>query len=94
VDELTIIVERSARLLAWHRRRCRQRVGAPLPGNAAHSQSAAARVPTTRKCAPTAASRRRGADRAEPLEVDRFALRIDQKIMLTILEKYRGGPVG
>ena len=29
------------------------------------------------------------------LEVDRFGLdEIDQKIMLTILEKYRGGPVG
>ena len=30
-----------------------------------------------------------------PLDVDRFGLdEIDQKIMLTILEKYRGGPVG
>ena len=29
------------------------------------------------------------------LEVDRYGLdEIDQKIMLTILEKYRGGPVG
>ncbi|MGA3262384.1 MAG: Holliday junction DNA helicase RuvB C-terminal domain-containing protein, partial [Bryobacteraceae bacterium] len=29
------------------------------------------------------------------LDVDRFGLdEIDQKIMLTILEKYRGGPVG
>ena len=29
------------------------------------------------------------------LEVDRFGLdEIDQKIMMTILEKYRGGPVG
>ncbi len=29
------------------------------------------------------------------LEVDRFGLdEIDQKIMLTVLEKYRGGPVG
>ena len=48
------------------------------------------------RCAPTAASTLTVAENAlNLLEVDRFGLdEIDQKIMLTILEKYRGGPVG
>ena len=48
------------------------------------------------RCAPTDASRSRVAQTAlNLLEVDRYGLdEIDQKIMMTILEKYRGGPVG
>jgi holliday junction DNA helicase RuvA len=49
-----------------------------------------------RRCAPTAASRKRWRrPRSNLLEVDRYGLdEIDQKIMLTVLEKYGGGPVG
>ncbi len=50
----------------------------------------------TPRCAPTGASTSEIAKTAlDLLEVDRFGLdEIDQKIMLTILEKYGGGPVG
>ena len=51
---------------------------------------------TTRKCAPTDVVDAGVAEKAlDLLEVDRFGLdEIDQKIMLTVLEKYGGGPVG
>ena len=50
----------------------------------------------TRRSAPKATSIWRAATSAlDLLEVDRFGLdEIDQKIMLTLLEKYGGGPVG
>ena len=97
VDELTVIVERSARLLGVGidddaaeelARRCR---GTPRIANRLlrrvrdYAQvRAAGRI--TQAVAQTA---------LDLAEVDRFGLdEIDQKIMRTILEKYRGGPVG
>ena len=70
---------------------------APQPRHAAHRQPPAApRARLRRRCAPTATSTWRSPQTAlDLLEVDRFGLdEIDQKIMLTVLEKYGGGPVG
>ena len=79
-----------------HRSRRRRRNRAPLPRHAAHRQSPAA--PRSR-LRPGARRRPHHPAVAQTalnlLDVDRFGLdEIDQKIMLTILEKYRGGPVG
>ena len=97
VDELRAIVRRSAQLLAVEiddeaaeeiARRCR---GTPRIANRLlrrvrdYAQVRADGV-ITRPVAQTALNL---------LDVDRFGLdEIDQKIMMTILEKYRGGPVG
>jgi Holliday junction DNA helicase RuvB len=97
VDELTAIVERSAKLLE---------VQVAKPG----AQEIARRSRGTPRIANRLLRRVRDyaevrADGriSEPiarqaldlLEVDRFGLdEIDQKIMLTVLEKYSGGPVG
>jgi Holliday junction DNA helicase RuvB len=97
VDELQTIVNRSARLLAWPSKRARpRRSRAAAAGRRASPTACCAASAITRKCAPTAASRYPVAQTAlNLLDVDRYGLdEIDQKIMLTILEKYRGGPVG
>jgi Holliday junction DNA helicase RuvB len=97
VDELTVIVQRSARLLAVGidddaaeelARRCR---GTPRIANRL--------LRRVRDYAQVRADGRISQAVAQTalnlLEVDRYGLdEIDQKIMLTILEKYRGGPVG
>ena len=97
VDELKIIVERSARLLAVEiddnaaeelARRCRgtPRIANRLLRRVRDYAQVRADGRITQAVAQTALNL---------LEVDRFGLdEIDQKIMLTILEKYRGGPVG
>jgi Holliday junction DNA helicase RuvB len=97
VDELTRIVERSARLLAAAiepdaaneiARRCR---GTPRIANRL--------LRRVRDFAQVRADGRITIEVAQKaldlLEVDRFGLdEIDQKIMMTVLEKYSGGPVG
>ncbi len=97
VEELTRIVKRSARLLG---------VDIDEAGAAEESPAAAAArraSPTaccgacaiTPRCAPTAVSPAVAQTALNLLEVDRYGLdEIDQKIMLTMLEKYGGGPVG
>ena len=97
VDELTVIVERSARLLGVGidddaaeelARRCRgtPRIANRLLRRVRDYAQVRADGRITQAVAQTALNL---------LEVDRFGLdEIDQKIMLTILEKYRGGPVG
>ncbi len=97
VEELKIIVQRSARLLAVGidddaaqelARRCRgtPRIANRLLRRVRDYAQVRADGRITKTVAQTALNL---------LEVDRFGLdEIDQKIMLTILEKYRGGPVG
>jgi Holliday junction DNA helicase RuvB len=97
VEELTVIVQRSARLLAVGidddaaqelARRCRgtPRIANRLLRRVRDYAQVRADGRITQAVAQTALNL---------LEVDRFGLdEIDQKIMLTILEKYRGGPVG
>jgi Holliday junction DNA helicase RuvB len=97
VDELQIIVRRSARLLSVEidddaaseiARRCR---GTPRIANRLLRRVRDyAQVRADGRITPPVAQ-----TALNLLEVDRFGLdEIDQKIMLTILEKYRGGPVG
>jgi holliday junction DNA helicase RuvB len=97
VKDLQVIVERSARLLL-----------VPLEGNA--SEELARRSRGTPRVANRLLRRVRdyaqilgdGAvdeamarDSLERMEVDRFGLDdVDRRILLTILEKFRGGPVG
>jgi Holliday junction DNA helicase RuvB len=97
VEELTTIVKRSARLLgvetedgaaAEIARRCR---GTPRIANRL--------LRRVRDYAQVRADGRITPEIAQValnlLDVDRYGLdEIDQKIMMTILEKYRGGPVG
>jgi len=97
VEELTVIVERSARLLGVGidddaaqelARRCRgtPRIANRLLRRVRDYAQVRADGRITQAVAQTALNL---------LEVDRYGLdEIDQKIMLTILEKYRGGPVG
>ena len=97
VEELRLIVKRSARLLAVEieedaageiARRCRgtPRIANRLLRRVRDYAQVRADGRITRAVAQTALNL---------LEVDRYGLdEIDQKIMLTILEKYRGGPVG
>ncbi|MCL5744992.1 MAG: Holliday junction branch migration DNA helicase RuvB [Acidobacteria bacterium] len=97
VPELQQIVERSARLLSVHidqdaaeelARRCRgtPRIANRLLRRVRDYAQVRADGRITRPVAETALNL---------LEVDRFGLdELDQKIMMTILEKYRGGPVG
>src|SRR5271169_4911937 len=97
VEELKIIVKRSARLLAVETedgaaeeiaRRCRgtPRIANRLLRRVRDYAQVRADGRVTGAIARTA---------LDLLEVDRFGLdEIDQKIMLTVLEKYAGGPVG
>jgi Holliday junction DNA helicase RuvB len=97
VDELRTIVNRSARLLAVAieegaaeeiARRCRgtPRIANRLLRRVRDYAQVRADGRITLSVAQTALNL---------LDVDRYGLdEIDQKIMLTILEKYRGGPVG
>jgi Holliday junction DNA helicase RuvB len=97
VDELTTIVHRSAGLLAVEiepgaaeeiARRCRgtPRIANRLLRRVRDYAQVRADGRITQPVAQTALNL---------LDVDRYGLdEIDQKIMLTILEKYRGGPVG
>jgi Holliday junction DNA helicase RuvB len=97
VDELRAIVERSARLLNVAvedgaaeeiARRCRgtPRIANRLLRRVRDYAQVRADGRITQPVAQTALNL---------LDVDRFGLdEIDQKIMMTILEKYRGGPVG
>ena len=97
VDELQSIVDRSARLLNAEiddaaaeeiARRCRgtPRIANRLLRRVRDYAQVRADGRITQSVAQTALNL---------LDVDRFGLdEIDQKIMLTILEKYRGGPVG
>ena len=81
----------------WRSRTARpRRSRAAAGGRRASPTACCAASATTRRCAPTAASRSRSRrPRSNLLDVDRYGLdEIDQKIMMTILEKYRGGPVG
>ena len=96
-DELQIIVNRSARLLnveiedgaaAELARRCRgtPRIANRLLRRVRDYAQVRADGRITQPVAQTALNL---------LDVDRYGLdEIDQKIMMTILEKYRGGPVG
>jgi Holliday junction DNA helicase RuvB len=97
VDELKAIVKRSARLLQIETengaaeeiaRRCRgtPRIANRLLRRVRDYAQVRADGRITQPVAQTALNL---------LDVDRFGLdEIDQKIMMTILEKYRGGPVG
>jgi Holliday junction DNA helicase RuvB len=96
-DELKAIVKRSARLLAVEidegaaeeiARRCR---GTPRIANRLLRRVRDyAQVRANGKIDPRVAQ-----TALNLLDVDRYGLdEIDQKIMMTILEKYRGGPVG
>jgi holliday junction DNA helicase RuvB len=97
VDDLQTIVRRSARLLAVEiddqaaeeiARRCRgtPRIANRLLRRVRDYAQVRADGRITQPVAQTALNL---------LEVDRFGLdEIDQKIMMTILDKYRGGPVG
>jgi Holliday junction DNA helicase RuvB len=97
VTELTTIVERSARLLGVsiddegsaevaRRSRGTPRIANRLLRRVRDYAQVRASGRITKPVAETA---------LDLLEVDRFGLdEIDQKIMRTILEKYRGGPVG
>jgi Holliday junction DNA helicase RuvB len=97
VDELKAIVKRSARLLgietedgaaAEIARRCRgtPRIANRLLRRVRDYAQVRAEGRITHPVAQTALNL---------LDVDRYGLdEIDQKIMMTILEKYRGGPVG
>lgn len=97
VDELKSIVDRSARLLNAEiddsaaeeiARRCRgtPRIANRLLRRVRDYAQVRADGRITQSVAQTALNL---------LDVDRYGLdEIDQKIMLTILEKYRGGPVG
>jgi Holliday junction DNA helicase RuvB len=97
VQELTAIVNRSARLLKAEiedaaaeeiARRCRgtPRIANRLLRRVRDYAQVKADGRITQPVAETALNL---------LDVDRFGLdEIDQKIMMTILEKYRGGPVG
>jgi Holliday junction DNA helicase RuvB len=97
VDDLQTIVNRSARLLnveieegaaAELARRCRgtPRIANRLLRRVRDYAQVRADGRITQPVAQTALNL---------LDVDRFGLdEIDQKIMLTVLEKYRGGPVG
>ena len=97
VDELRIIVNRSARLLGVAieegaaeeiARRCRgtPRIANRLLRRVRDYAQVRADGRITQPVAQTALNL---------LDVDRYGLdEIDQKIMLTIIEKYRGGPVG
>src|SRR5512147_20090 len=97
VDELARIVARSARLLEIQ-------VDAPGAEEIARRSRGTPRIANrllrrVRDYAQVRAAGHVDADVAQRaldlLEVDRFGLdEIDQKIMLTVLEKYRGGPVG
>ena len=96
-DELKIIVQRSARLLNVEiedaaaeeiARRCRgtPRIANRLLRRVRDYAQVRADGRVTKPVAQTALNL---------LDVDRFGLdEIDQKIMMTILDKYRGGPVG
>src|SRR5580693_9138185 len=96
-DELQIIVNRSARLLnveieegaaAEMARRCRgtPRIANRLLRRVRDYAQVRADGRITQPVAQTALNL---------LDVDRYGLdEIDQKIMMTVLEKYRGGPVG
>jgi holliday junction DNA helicase RuvB len=96
-DELKAIVKRSARLLAVEiedlaaeeiARRCRgtPRIANRLLRRVRDYAQVRADGRITRPVAQTA---------LDLLDVDRYGLdEIDQKIMMTILDKYRGGPVG
>jgi Holliday junction DNA helicase RuvB len=97
VDDLQAIVQRSARLLEVEiddaaaeeiARRCRgtPRIANRLLRRVRDYAQVRADGRITQPVAQTALNL---------LEVDRFGLdEIDQKIMMTILDKYRGGPVG
>jgi Holliday junction DNA helicase RuvB len=97
VSELKTIVERSARLLnvavdkegaeeVARRSRGTPRIANRLLRRVRDYAQVRAKGHITRAIAETA---------LDLLEVDRFGLdEIDQKIMRTVLEKYRGGPVG
>jgi Holliday junction DNA helicase RuvB len=97
VDELTRIVQRSARLLSVsvdlagaeeiaRRSRGTPRIANRLLRRVRDYAQVRASGEITQQVADTA---------LDLLEVDRFGLdEIDQKIMRTVLEKYRGGPVG
>jgi len=97
VDDLQVIVNRSARLLnveieegaaAELARRCRgtPRIANRLLRRVRDYAQVRADGRITQPVAQTALNL---------LDVDRYGLdEIDQKIMLTVLEKYRGGPVG
>jgi len=97
VDELKTIVKRSAQLLTTNiqdgaaeeiARRCRgtPRIANRLLRRVRDYAQVRADGNITQAVAQTALNL---------LDVDRFGLdEIDQKIMMTILEKYRGGPVG
>jgi holliday junction DNA helicase RuvB len=97
VEELARIVARSARLLEIE-------VDAPGAEEIARRSRGTPRIANrllrrVRDYAQVRAAGHVDADVAQRaldlLEVDRFGLdEIDQKIMLTVLEKYRGGPVG
>jgi Holliday junction DNA helicase RuvB len=97
VDELKTIVHRSARLLSVEieddaaaeiARRCR---GTPRIANRLLRRVRDyAQVRADGRVTPAVAQ-----TALNLLDVDRYGLdEIDQKIMMTILEKYRGGPVG
>ncbi len=97
VEELTRIVQRSARLLSVsidlagaeeiaRRSRGTPRIANRLLRRVRDYAQVRASGEITQQVADTA---------LDLLEVDRFGLdEIDQKIMRTVLEKYRGGPVG
>jgi holliday junction DNA helicase RuvB len=97
VPELKLIVERSARLLGVEidqdgaeevarRSRGTPRIANRLLRRVRDYAQVRAKGHVTKPVAETA---------LDLLEVDRFGLdEIDQKIMRTVLEKYRGGPVG
>jgi Holliday junction DNA helicase RuvB len=97
IDELQAIVKRSARLLAVEiedpaaeeiARRCRgtPRIANRLLRRVRDYAQVRADGRITKPVAQTALNL---------LDVDRYGLdEIDQKIMMTILDKYRGGPVG
>src|SRR5580698_5458144 len=97
VNELKIIINRSARLLnveieegaaAELARRCRgtPRIANRLLRRVRDYAQVRANGKITQPVAQTALNL---------LDVDRYGLdEIDQKIMMTVLEKYRGGPVG
>ena len=98
VEELTRIVRRSARLLDVEidEEGAEPKSPAAAAARRASPTGCCAACATMPRCAPRDTSIRRSPTTAlDLLEVDRFGLdEIDQKIMLDVLEKYGGGPVG
>ena len=96
--DLSFIVTRSARILGVpHRRRGRGRDRAPQPRHAAHRQPAAAprarlRAGARARARSTVAVAR---DALALLEVDEHGFdEVDRKLLLTMIDKFGGGPVG